>query len=314
MITIEFQVKYIDLDTGERIAYREAGRASGDKPTVLILHGNMSSSYHMQGLMEGLCDKYKVYAMDMVGFGDSSYNRELNSCEDFSKDVTAFIEKMDLDNIHILGWSMGGGVAIETAVDNQDKIKQIFLLSSVGVQGYPLYKRDSLLGFDLKSPLFLREDLTNDPVLIKPAIHAFEIGHKNFFKALLNKWMYHNNRIDDLEYDKLIDATLKQRNILDVNVALTNFNVTTSSNDVNEGSGRLYHLRMPITIMHGTDDKVVDIDLARASKDFIGQRAELIEFDGGSHSLFTDDRDEIVNIVKERIDLLIEKEKEEDAE
>lgn len=264
--------------------------------------------------MEGLSDKYKVYAMDMVGFGDSSYNRELNSCQDFSQDVTAFIKAMKLDNIHILGWSMGGGVAIETAVDNQDKIKQIFLLSSVGVQGYPLYKRDSLLRFDIKSPLYLREDLMNDPVLIKPAIHAFETGHKNFFKALLNKWMYHNKRIDLEEYEKIIEATLKQRNILDVNVALTNFNVTTSSNGVNDGTGRLYQLRMPITIMHGTNDQVVDIDIARSSKEFIGQRAELIEFDAGSHSLFTEDRDAIVKIIKERIDLLSSKENKVDAD
>src|SRR5690554_477461 len=131
----QYDVKTFEATTGETLAYRETNTPG---ETVLLIHGNMSSSVHFQPLMEQLEKHFNVYAMDMAGFGDSSYNRTLNSLKDFSDDVKAFIEYKELHDIHILGWSTGGGVILEIAAEMPERIKQVFLLNSVGLQGYEM--------------------------------------------------------------------------------------------------------------------------------------------------------------------------------
>ena len=58
----QYEVKTLLLSNGETIAYRECGH--GDK-TIILVHGNMSSSVHFQTTMEALENDYKVYAVDM---------------------------------------------------------------------------------------------------------------------------------------------------------------------------------------------------------------------------------------------------------
>ena len=60
----------VTLANNEQIAYRE--RDGGEK-IVILVHGNMTSSKHWDVLMDALDPKYKVYALDLRGFGESSY-------------------------------------------------------------------------------------------------------------------------------------------------------------------------------------------------------------------------------------------------
>lgn len=64
----QYEVKTFESDTGETIAYRESN-TSGD--TVLLVHGNMSSSVHFQPLMETLEENFNIYALDLPGFGEN---------------------------------------------------------------------------------------------------------------------------------------------------------------------------------------------------------------------------------------------------
>ena len=262
----QYEVKYIELKT-----YREAGKG---KQTILLVHGNMSSSAHFQPLMELLERYFKVYALDMAGFGDSSYNRQIDSIHDFSEDVTEFIVALNLKDLYLVGWSTGGGV--------------------VGVQGYPVFKLDSSLKPDLSKPVYLREDFENDAISIKPALFAFKNQDRDFFRLVNARTIYNIVKPSDEDSDVYLEALLKQRNLVDVNVALTNFNMT--------GTGRLYQLRVPIVILHGDHDQVVPIELAMNSKKFIGERAEMVVFENMGHSLLTDDLDRVYVEIVSRIE------------
>ncbi len=231
----DFSVKYMDLSTGERLAYREAGQ--GDKVIVLI-HGNMSSSVHYQPLMELLEKEYKVYAPDMVGFGDSSYNRKLESLYDFSRDIKEFIEKLDLKDINIMGWSTGGGVALEIAADIPERVKKVFLQSSVGIQGYPMFRKDEEGKPIMTDRIFKREDIEVDPVQVVPALQAYKAMNKEYFKYIWNLTIYNKVQPTEEDYEAYLDAILKQRNLVDVDVALCAFNMTNDNNGVVDGSGR----------------------------------------------------------------------------
>ncbi len=293
----EYQLNYVELNTGEKIAYRKAGDHGR---TFVLIHGNMSSSVHFLSLMEKLEKDFVVYALDLVGFGDSSYNRRLDSLEDFSRDVTAFIRHFDLKDVIILGWSMGGGVALETSVDNQDRISQIFLLSSVGLQGLKIYKND-LTSFGMLNIVRMsrREDIEGDIVQTKQYNIAIKNKDRDYFKLLWDA-IFINNRMSKEEYDLLIDASMKQRNIADAIYSLANFNMTTVSNGVSEGSGRIYQLRKPITYIHGDLDTVVPLSDVKSSVKVIGERADCLVFHGCGHSIMVDDLEKLYSTIIDR--------------
>ena len=62
--------------------------------------------------------KYKLYAMDMRGFGTSTYETRIDSIADFTSDVEMFVDEINLESFHLMGWSTGG-VVMQFAADNR---------------------------------------------------------------------------------------------------------------------------------------------------------------------------------------------------
>lgn len=294
----QFPVQVIKLDTNETIAYRQSGDTG---PVVLLVHGNMSSSVHWQVLMEKLEDDYQVYAMDLVGFGDSTYNRSLDSLHDFSKDVTNFIEKLNLTDVHLVGWSTGGGIVLETAADIPEKIKQVFLLDSVGLMGYPMFKKDVNLQPILSERIYKREDIAVDPVQVLPILNAYQNNDRDFMKMVWNMTIYNLNQPNDEDYEIYLDAIFKQRNLVDVDVALANFNMSHQHNGVIEGSGRIDLVKAPVVIMHGDKDITVPLSDSEYTHSVLKDQSELVVFENVGHSVLTDDLDLLVDTLVSRI-------------
>ena len=88
--------------------------------TVVLVHGNVSSALFWQELMLAMPEGLRVIAVDLRGFGgtqtlpvDAS-----RGCRDFSDDVHATLEALGLGAVHLVGWSMGGGVVMQYALDH----------------------------------------------------------------------------------------------------------------------------------------------------------------------------------------------------
>lgn len=292
-----YELKTLVLSNGETIAYREAG--SGSK-TVVLVHGNMSSSVHFQTTMEALEKDYKVYAVDMRGFGDSSYNNELNSLRDFSEDIQLWVEALDLKDFNILGWSTGGGVVLELAADMPERVKKVFLLDSVGIKGYPMFKKDEKGQPILTQLITTKEEIKVDPVQVLPILTAYATRNKDLLKMIWNAVIYNTVQPNEEDYDAYLEAMLKQRNLVDVDYSLVHFNMTSENNLLGMGSGRMALVEAPIVILHGKNDYVVPFNQAEEMKQFFGDQAVLIPFEGG-HSLPTDCFDQYVSVLKEHI-------------
>lgn len=293
-----YELKTFQAETGETIAYRETNTTG---KTILLVHGNMSSSVHFQPLMETLEEDYNVYALDLPGFGDSTYNRQLNTLKDFSEDVIAFINYKELKNINILGWSTGGGIALEVAATMPDKIEKVFLLNSVGVQGYEMYKKGPDFQPILTERIYKREDIAIDPVQVVPVLQAYETGNRDLLKQIWEAVIYNLNIPSDEDYETYIDAVMKQRNLVDVDVALTQFNILHESNGVVEGSGIIDEIKAPIVIIHGEKDLVVPVAEAYQTKEVFGEQADLMIIEGVGHSILTDDLDKLTETIKENV-------------
>jgi len=119
------------------IAYLERG--TGSTPIVLV-HGNCSSSHFFQDFMLALAatSHYKIYAPDMRGYGDSETLPvdATRGVRDFSDDFDSFAHALDLTSFHLLGWSLGGNIVIQYAIDHPGTLRSLTLESSGSPFGF----------------------------------------------------------------------------------------------------------------------------------------------------------------------------------
>ena len=91
-------------------------------PAVLFVHGNVSSSLFWQPMMLALPEQYRPLAIDLRGFGDTDDEPidATRGLRDFSDDLAAAVEALGLDRVHLVGWSMGGGVVLQYLTERPD--------------------------------------------------------------------------------------------------------------------------------------------------------------------------------------------------
>lgn len=118
-------------------AYLVAGQ--GEIPVVLV-HGNCSSSHFFQDFMLALAEQghYTIYAPDMRGYGDSETlpADATRGVRDYSDDLAALVRALNLPAFHLLGWSLGGNIAIQYALDYPGHLRSLTLESPGSPYGF----------------------------------------------------------------------------------------------------------------------------------------------------------------------------------
>ncbi len=295
----DYPLKTIALPGGETLAYREAG--AGEK-TLLLIHGNMSSSLHYDLLIEQLERQYKLYAVDLRGFGSSTYNQGVESLRDFARDVAEFVQAKGIGKFYVAGWSTGGGVALELAADLPDQVEGVILIESVGVMGYPMFKKDAAGQLILDQRLRTREEIAADPVQVLPILRAYATGNREMLRAIWNAAIYTQKQPEAERYERYLDVIMQQRNLVDVDYALVTFNMTDEHNGVVSGSQRLDLVKGPVLVIHGDKDMVVPLAFSQQTAQKLGDRATLAIIPGVGHSPLTDNLPELVRLITEFID------------
>ena len=283
----QYAVKKVDLPSGETLAYRTAGTMG---PVVVLIHGNNSSSVHWQTTMEQLEHSHQVYAVDMRGFGDSSYHQEFNSIHELACDIKQFIDLLELKEFYLVGWSAGGPVAMEIAADWPDRVKGLTLLCTGALSGFP---------FPIKAGEVMSKGLIGKNKNVRMLYKAQQKGKRRILRMVCNMTLYHLNKPEKEEYEQYIDAICKQRCLLDINYALITFNMTHDDGEVAKGSGRVDLVKCPITVIHADQDKIIPLAWSQAIKDLFGDQAKLVILEGLGHSPVTDDLDQVVAVLRD---------------
>ncbi len=115
---------------GGRLYYEVAG--TGDP--VVFIHGNAGDRRHWDRQFQALADRFRVIRYDVRGYGRSPILADGIAFSDH-EDVATLLDHLEVKAAHIVGWSMGSGIAIDFAMVYPDRTKS---LVSVGpwISGY----------------------------------------------------------------------------------------------------------------------------------------------------------------------------------
>jgi esterase len=111
---------------GLRLHYLDWG--SEIKPPFIMLHGISRVAHQFDHLAPQFAVNYRVMALDMRGHGDSAWSPEgAYVVEDYVKDLEAFVAKLDLRGVTLLGNSTGGRVVQVYAGMHPDRVARLIV-------------------------------------------------------------------------------------------------------------------------------------------------------------------------------------------
>lgn len=125
------KVKSID---GVEINFQTKG--NGDVGLVFI-HGWSCDNSYWKNQIEIFSKDYKVIAIDLAGHGKSGLNRKDYTMELFGADVAAVVNHLKLNEVILIGHSMGGSVILEAAKKLGNKV-----IGIIGVDTYQSFTDD----------------------------------------------------------------------------------------------------------------------------------------------------------------------------
>jgi pimeloyl-ACP methyl ester carboxylesterase len=235
--------RQIVLKNGEVIYYLEQGQG---EETIILIHGNFSSSLHFSPLLERLPKDVKVLAPDLRGYGDSSYYRRISSLADFAEDVYLFMQAKAVKKAFVVGWSLGGGVALELAANHPEAVKKLILINSTTHRGYPIFKKNEAgqpqVGLVYESPEALGKDL----VQVVPLLEAQKNHNFAVMSYIFDLTIYTVGKPNAEDNQLWINESLKQRNLIDADWALANLNMSDIHNFNNAGTQNNTKIKCPL--------------------------------------------------------------------
>ena len=209
-----FAKESVLLPNGETMAYLKAGNGP---QAILAVHGNYSSSLSYYRLLANPPSSFTIYAMDLRGYGDSSYHAPISSMKDFADDVISFADALEINSFGLIGWSLGGAVAMELACHYPTRVNHLALLSSAATWGYPLYDADGNAYSD--------KDAMAENAMEAGGLAALEAGNRSYVDRMMTHSMRWSS-IPQKEKNAYLDETMKERCLKEATWALASFNIT----------------------------------------------------------------------------------------
>lgn len=235
------QQKYVVL-RGQKIHYIVGGAG---KPLVLV-HGLAGRSEDWFALIPQLVDNgYKVYALDLLGYGQSARPDVDYSISLEEQVLREFLDSQGLKQPDMAGWSMGGWISLKFAADHPERVHRLILLDSAGLR------------FDAVNAPLLRPKTEADLARMMQVLTPHPPHIPSFYAADLLR--------DFVREDWIIDRALKSM---------------YTGKDLMDG--RLSTVKTPVLLVWGKEDVLTPPTLGEQMHKSIPQ-SELEIFDGCGH-------------------------------
>lgn len=163
-----FETHTVELKDGIRVAYVDEGQGP---ETLLFIHGLGSYLPAWKKNIEGLRGKYRCIAIDLPGYGKSSKGPYSGSMTFFAGVVADFIRTQKLENVTLVGHSMGGQISMVTALHYPELVQQLVLAAPAGFETFTEGEKQ-----------WLRDVMTLDATRLTPAEQIRTNYSYNFYK------------------------------------------------------------------------------------------------------------------------------------
>lgn len=120
------QGKYANVN-GLNMYYEIQGTG---KPLVVI-HGGLGTISMVAQILPALAENRQVIAVELQGHGHTADIKRPLSFEAMADDIGALIKYLGLENVDLVGYSLGGGVALQTAIRHPDMVRKLVIVSAV---------------------------------------------------------------------------------------------------------------------------------------------------------------------------------------
>ena len=244
-------------------------RSSFKKPTIVLIHGFLSSTFSFRRLLPLLKENYTVLAVDLPPFGKSGKTSSfIYSYENMANVVLNLIQQLNFQKVVLVGHSMGGQIALNMSRLRPNVIEKVVLLCSSGY----LKRMSTPIIYSTRIPFF--------HLWVK-----YWLGRRGPVQNLLNV-VYDHTLIDD----EMIDGYLQPFMNDDIFRALTKM-IRDREGDL--AAEILKSIETPSLLIWGEEDKVVPIEVGyRLSKDL--PNSKLITYKNTGH-LLPEEKPEGVN-------------------
>jgi pimeloyl-ACP methyl ester carboxylesterase len=175
--------------------YKVNVASAGTGPAVVMLHGEerQPSWKDWEGFL-GLADRYRLVIPDLVGFGRSSHPGETPDYRAQAKILHELLDALKVERATFVGYSWGGQVALEVAINWPERIENLILvastydksqlakLSKLGKPSLIIWAEDDLVT-QLKAGYLLRDAIRTSRLEVLPPVakdprHDFRIAHQ----------------------------------------------------------------------------------------------------------------------------------------
>ena len=264
--------KYIKTAQNVQLYVKDYGRG---KPVILI-HGwplsNEMWEYQIDFLVQ---NNYRVIAYDRRGFGKSSQPYDGYDYDTLTDDLKEIIEQLQLENVTLVGFSMGGGEVVRYFSRHSGKgVTKAALISSIipfllktddNPDGHPREKSET-------TAAAIKEDRIGFVDNFGKTFFGINIINKPLSTALL-------------EYYRTLCSFASPRATLK---CAESFSFTDFRNELD-------YIKVPTLIIHGDDDKIVPIELtSKKTAESITHNTYIV-YEGAPHGLFYTEREKLNN-------------------
>jgi pimeloyl-ACP methyl ester carboxylesterase len=104
----------------------------GTGEPVVLLHGSlMTITNNWEDMIAALSKTRKVIAVEMQGHGRTRDIERDFGYEHLADDIAALVDYLEVGNADLIGYSMGGGVAMQVAIRHPDTVRKVVSISAV---------------------------------------------------------------------------------------------------------------------------------------------------------------------------------------
>lgn len=103
----------------------------GSGEPLLLLHGGLGSAGMFAPILPMLAEKRRVIGVDLHGHGRTELGNRPIELDAMGRDMATILDSLGIKQADVLGYSMGGGVGFQLALQHPDKVRRLVLASGL---------------------------------------------------------------------------------------------------------------------------------------------------------------------------------------